>query len=81
MSQKLHDFLRIAVIVLAALATLVTTVFGIWSIPYGEMIGATIMAIVVCIETILQSDSSKYFADKFIFSMDDAKTHVDGADE
>lgn len=62
MSNKTYDLLKyIAEIVLPALATLVVSVFGIWNIPYGEAIGATIMAIDLFLGVILKLEHIKYY--------------------
>ena len=46
LNNKLFDVLKwICLFFLPALATLVRVVFAIWSIPYGEEISATIVAI------------------------------------
>lgn len=61
MSNSVYDALKnIALIVLPALATLVLTVFKIWSIPFGEEIAATITAIDVFLGAILKISSSFY---------------------
>ena len=62
MNNKTYDVLKyIAQIVLPALATLVVSVFGIWDIPYGEPIGATIMAIDLFLGMLLKLESVKYY--------------------
>lgn len=46
LSNKTYDILKwIAMFFLPALALLVQSVFGIWGIPYGEQIAATIVAV------------------------------------
>ena len=46
MSNRTYDVLKwVAMFFLPALALLVQTVFGIWQIPYGEQIAATIVAV------------------------------------
>lgn len=46
LSNKTYDILKwIAMFFLPALALLVQSVFGIWGIPYGEQVAATIVAV------------------------------------
>lgn len=61
MSDKVYDVLKfIAQIVLPALATFYLTLAGIWSLPYGEQISGTIMAIDTLLGAILMISSTKY---------------------
>ena len=61
MSDKVYDVLKfIAQIVLPALATFYLTIAGIWSLPYGEQISGTIMAIDTLLGAILMISSTKY---------------------
>ena len=61
MSDKAYDVLKfIAQIVLPALATFYLTLAGIWSLPYGEQISGTIMAIDTLLGAILMISSTKY---------------------
>ena len=44
--NKVYDVLKfIAQIVLPAIATLYISLSGIWGLPYGQEVGATIMAV------------------------------------
>lgn len=62
MSNKLYDALKyIARYVLPALATMVITIFKIWGLPYGEEIGATIMAVDTALNIILGISSRNYY--------------------
>jgi len=64
LSNKVYDILKfIAQLVLPALATLILTLFGIWGLPYGEQISATIMAIDTFLGAIL-GISSKVYSNK-----------------
>lgn len=61
MSNKTYDILKwIAALVLPALATLVIALAGIWNLPYGEAIGATVMAVDAFLGTILGISSKNY---------------------
>lgn len=61
MSDKVYDVLKfIAQIVLPALATFYLTLAGIWSLPYGEQISGTVMAIDTLLGAILMISSTKY---------------------
>lgn len=61
MGDKVYDVLKfIAQIVLPALATFYLTLAGIWSLPYGEQISGTIMAIDTLLGAILMISSTKY---------------------
>lgn len=61
MSNKVYDILKyMAIIVLPALATLYLTLSGIWGIPFGEEVAATITAIDTFLGVLLQISSSKY---------------------
>lgn len=45
LNNKLYDVLKwIAMLFLPALATLISVVFAVWNIPYGDEISKTIMA-------------------------------------
>ena len=62
MNNKVYDILkRIGRYVLPALATAVIAIFKIWNLPYGEEIGATIMAVDVALNTILGISSYNYY--------------------
>lgn len=61
LSDKVYDILKwVALIVFPALATLVSTVFGLWDIPYSEPIAGTITAIATFMGAILMVSSSNY---------------------
>ena len=61
MSDKVYDILKfIAQIVLPALATFYLTIASIWSLPFGEEISGTIMAIDTLLGAILMISSTKY---------------------
>lgn len=61
MSDKVYDVLKfIAQIVLPALATFYLTLAGIWSLPYGEQISGTIMAIDTLLGACLMLSSKNY---------------------
>lgn len=46
MDDKLYDVLKwVAMLFLPALAVLVKTIFAVWSIPLGDEISTTIMAL------------------------------------
>lgn len=61
LSNKVYDILKfIAQLVLPALATLILTLFGIWGLPYGEQISATIMAIDTFLGALLGLSSKAY---------------------
>lgn len=63
MTNKTYDILKwIAALVLPALATLVIALAGIWGLPYGEAIGATITAVDAFLGTILGISSKNYQA-------------------
>ena len=61
MSNKTYDILKyIAQIVLPALATLYGALAGIWGLPFGEQIVATISAIDLFLGAILKINKTKY---------------------
>ena len=61
MSNKVYDILKfIAQIVLPALATFYLTIAGIWSLPFGEEISGTIMAIDTLLGACLMLSSKNY---------------------
>lgn len=63
MSNKTYDILKwIAALVLPALATLVIALAGIWGLPYGKAIGATITAVDAFLGTVLGISSKNYQA-------------------
>lgn len=46
MNDKVYDILKwCAMLFLPALATLVSVIFAVWNIPYGDQISKTIMAL------------------------------------
>lgn len=60
-SEKVYDILKdIALIVLPAIATLYIALAGIWGLPYGEQIPATIMAIDAFLGALLKIESIAY---------------------
>lgn len=74
MQGKVYDILKfIAQIVLPALGALYGTLAGIWGLPYGEAIVATISAIDVFLGAILMIDSNRYFKDKEIIELPKGK--------
>ena len=61
MSNKAYDVLKfIAQIVLPALATFYLTIAGIWSLPFGEEISGTIMALDTLLGACLMLSSKNY---------------------
>ena len=61
MSNKVYDVLKdIAQIYLPALATLYLTLAGIWGLPYGEQVSASIMAVDACLGGFLKISSNQY---------------------
>ena len=61
LNDKVYDILKwVAILFLPALALLIKTVFQIWGIPFGEEIGATIIAIQVFLGAILGVSSMNY---------------------
>lgn len=61
MKNKTYDFWkRVAMYYLPAIATMIITIFKIWEIPYGEEVGATIMAIDTALGVFLGISSANY---------------------
>lgn len=61
MPDKVYDILKyVALIVMPALAVLVTAITEIWHIPYGPEISGTITALDVCLGSLLQVSNAKY---------------------
>lgn len=61
MSNKTYDILKyIAQIILPALATLYGALAGIWGLPYGEQIVATISAVDLFLGAVLKVSTDKY---------------------
>jgi len=61
MNNKLYDFLKwVAILFLPALSTLISVVFKIWNIPYGDEIAQTITALGVFLGAILGISSLQY---------------------
>lgn len=59
--NKLFDVLKwVAILFLPALAVLIRSVFAIWSIPYGEEISSTIVALQVFLGAILGVSTLNY---------------------
>lgn len=62
MKNKTYDFWKkVAMYYLPAIATMIITIFKIWGIPYGEEIGATIMAIDTALGIMLGISSANYY--------------------
>ena len=62
MKDKTYDILaNRARIILPAVAAFYITLSEIWSLPYGEQVSATIMAICALLGAFLKVCSSKYF--------------------
>ena len=61
MSNETYDVLKyIAQIVLPACGTLYSAVSGIWGLPYGEQIVATIMAVDLFMGAVLKISTDNY---------------------
>ena len=61
MNNHTYDVLKwIAQYLLPALATLIAVVFGIWNIPHGDQIAATLMAIDTALGVCLGISTSNY---------------------
>ena len=61
MTNKTYDILAyIGRIVLPACATLYGTLAGIWGLPYGEAIVATISALALFLNALLKVNSKSY---------------------
>lgn len=61
MNNKVYDVLKfIAQIVLPAIATFYLTLAGIWNLPFGEQVSATVMAIDTLLGAILMISSDAY---------------------
>jgi len=65
LNNKVYDILKwVAIIVMPALATLITVIFKVWSIPYGAEIAQTITATATFLGAILMISNAKYKSDK-----------------
>lgn len=61
MSKKLYDVLKyIQRLALPAMATLYMTLSGIWALPYGEQISASVMAVDTFLGVLLGLTKSSY---------------------
>ena len=61
MNNKTYDILKaIALVWLPALSVLYLALSGIWGLPYGEQISATIMAIDTFLGAVLGISSKRY---------------------
>ena len=61
LSNKVYDVLKfIAQIVLPAIATFYLTLAGIWNLPFGEQVSATVMAIDTLLGAVLMISSNTY---------------------
>lgn len=59
--DSVYDVLKwVAIIVLPALATLVTVVFKVWGIPYGDEIAQTITAVATFLGAVLMVSNATY---------------------
>ena len=65
MSNKVYDILKwVALVALDAIGLFYQTLSAIWSLPFGDEVLATCVAVSVCLGTLLQISSSKYKGDK-----------------
>lgn len=81
MSDKTYDLLAyIGRIVLPALATLYGTLAGIWNLPYGEAIVATISAVALFMNALLKISSRNYSQIGFTMATIDELTDGVGDD-
>lgn len=65
MSNKVYDILKwVALVALDAIGLFYQTLSAIWTLPYGDEVLATCVAVSVCLGTLLQISSSKYKGDK-----------------
>ena len=61
LSNKVYDILKwVALIVLPALATFCSVLSGIWGLPFGEQIPATLTAIGLLVGTLIGISTAKY---------------------
>lgn len=61
LNDKIYDILKwVALIVLPAIATLYTALAGIWGLPFGDEIPATITAIDLFLGALLGVSTAKY---------------------
>ena len=61
MSNKLYDVLKwLAILCLPSFATFIRIVFAVWSLPYGEEIASTIMALDAFLGACLGISSIQY---------------------
>lgn len=61
MSNRMYDFLKwLVILCLPSLATLIRVVFAVWSLPYGEEISATVVAINAFLGACLGISSIQY---------------------
>ena len=61
-NNKVYDVLKwVAIIFLPALAKLVTGIFSIWGIPYGEQIASTLVDVQLFLGAILCVSSVQYY--------------------
>lgn len=61
LDNRVYDILKyIALIVLPALATLYSTLAGVWSLPYAEQIPVTIMAVDTFMGILLKLSTDEY---------------------
>lgn len=64
MNARTYDILKyIGRIVLPACATLYGTLAGVWGLPYGEAIVATISAVALFLNALLQISNNNYEKD------------------
>lgn len=66
MSEETYDLLKwIAQILLPALAALIVGITELWQLPYGSLIGGTIMLIDAFLGKLLEKSSELYYAEQF----------------
>lgn len=60
MSNDTYDSLKIIALLVLPLAELMSALAGIWGIPYGQQIVATLVALDVFVGAIVKLSSDKY---------------------
>ena len=79
--NRTYDILaKIGRIILPALATLYGTLSGIWGLPYGEAIVATISAVALFLNALLQIDSTKNWEPNIGYDRPCDEDRIDGSE-
>lgn len=64
MSNKTYDFLKNLCLIVIPLIAFISTICGIWNVPYTEQITGTLVALETFLGALVKISSNNYYKDK-----------------